>query len=362
MPAQPFYVKGAVILLLILSAIAILHYGQPLWVPLLTALMFTALTLPVVRRLESWGASRFLAALTGVLGVFAVFALVGGVLLWQLRAFWTEFDLYAGVFQDKYRVLEMYVATTADLPISRSEEWLHAQRLRLLEWSADIMLGLFGSAEMAVSRLILIPVFMFFILIYRERLPVFVANLQPRRRAVAGEVIEKVSGLAQHYVRGLLTVTGVVWFLASLGFAAVGLRFAVLAGLLLALLNVIPFVGFLLGAVFPVLVALLQMQSPAVALASFGVVVLVHLLDANFLTPRIMGPTVIVNPLVSILALIGGAMLWGLPGIILAVLAAGIVKMVFDKVEALQPYGFLMGEELEYPHGGPGPRLLLPEE
>jgi predicted PurR-regulated permease PerM len=127
------------------------------------------------------------------------------------------------------------------------------------------------------------------------------------------------------------------------------LKYAILLGFVLAVLNVIPYIGALVGALLPVFVALVTRDSYVYAVVVLGICVTVQFLDNNFITPKVVGSSVSINPLASLVALIGFGSLWGLAGMLLAIPLTGMLKVVCDSVPSLHPYGYLLGEDIETP-------------
>src|SRR5690606_27964224 len=151
------------------------------------------------------------------------------------------------------------------------------------------------------------------------------------------------------WLRGVLTVMVFLAVLNSIGFLALGLKYAVLLGVTAAVLNVVPYVGPWLGAVIPALIALLTKDSAMSVLGVIGVIAVTQFLDNNFVTPKVVGSSVRINPLASIIALMAWGSIWGLMGLILAIPITGMLKLVFDEIPSLKPWGFLLGEEKTWP-------------
>jgi predicted PurR-regulated permease PerM len=133
--------------------------------------------------------------------------------------------------------------------------------------------------------------------------------------------------------------------LNSIGFLALGINHAIFLGITAALLNVIPYVGVLIGSIIPVALALITKDSIWIAVGALAVCVVVQFLDNNFITPLVIGAAVSVNPLATTIALILGGMMWGLAGMMLFIPLLGMLKVVFDRVDGLKPLGYLIGEQ-----------------
>jgi predicted PurR-regulated permease PerM len=158
------------------------------------------------------------------------------------------------------------------------------------------------------------------------------------------EVVGKISKITQHYLSGLLIDIAILSVLNSTGFLLLGLDYAILLGVLAAVLNIIPYIGVMVGSLFPVAIALLTKDSVMVAAGALAVCVVVQFVDNNFITPKVVGSSVNLNPLATLLILIAGGLVWGVAGMMLFIPLLGMLKVVFDNVEKLKPYGYLIGE------------------
>jgi predicted PurR-regulated permease PerM len=139
----------------------------------------------------------------------------------------------------------------------------------------------------------------------------------------------------------------IVAVLNIVGLLILDIEYAIFFGVLGALLTIIPYVGIFIGSLLPILMSLLTKDSAWYAVGVAGVFFLVQILEGNFITPNVVGAQVSVNPLAAIVGLILGGMLWGAAGMILALPVIAILKVVFDSVESLEPYGYLLGDSVE---------------
>jgi predicted PurR-regulated permease PerM len=136
--------------------------------------------------------------------------------------------------------------------------------------------------------------------------------------------------------------------LNSAGFLILGLKHAILFGVLASVLNIIPYIGVLIGSTLPILMAFLTKDSMSYALGVAGICFFVQFLDNNFITPYVVGSSVSINPLTAIIVLVASALIWGIPGMVLCMPLTGMAKVLCDNIDSLKPYGFLLGEEVNY--------------
>jgi predicted PurR-regulated permease PerM len=124
-----------------------------------------------------------------------------------------------------------------------------------------------------------------------------------------------------------------------------GIEYAVLLGIIGALLNIIPYIGGVISVAIYMLFALVT-KSPEYMIYVFIAYTLIQFADNNYIIPKIVASKVRINALFSIIAVIAGNALWGIPGMFLAIPLLAIVKLIFDNIESLKPWGFLLGDTM----------------
>ena len=138
--------------------------------------------------------------------------------------------------------------------------------------------------------------------------------------------------------------------LACLVFWLLGIKYVILLGLLVGVLNLVPYVGIFTALFISVCITFATVNTSHAIYVAIAVVC-IHLVDSNFLMPKIVGSQVKINPLIIILGVVIGEMIWGIPGMFLSVPYVAIAKVIFDRVEGLKSWGILLGdEEHEHPH------------
>jgi predicted PurR-regulated permease PerM len=125
-----------------------------------------------------------------------------------------------------------------------------------------------------------------------------------------------------------------------------GIDYALLIGILGGLLNIIPYVGGLVAVALPIMVALVTKSSHLYVLYVMAAYYFIQLVDNNYIVPKIVASKVKINALFAIIVIIGGNALWGLPGMFLSLPLLAIVKVICDHIEALKPWGFLLGDTM----------------
>jgi predicted PurR-regulated permease PerM len=124
-----------------------------------------------------------------------------------------------------------------------------------------------------------------------------------------------------------------------------GMQYAILLGILGALLNIIPYLGGIIAMALFAAIALVT-KSPVYVLYVITLYSLIQFIDNNYIVPKIVGSKVKLNALISIVVVIAGAALWGIPGMFLSIPLTAVVKLILDRIEPWKPWGFLLGDTM----------------
>ncbi|MGV9013311.1 MAG: AI-2E family transporter [Flavobacteriales bacterium] len=342
------------VLFAIIGTVGVLALGKPLFVLLFVSGIFSFLLLPMCRKLQSWRWPLWAAAATSCLLLLVVFFGVITFLGWQYAHFGKDLPALQAALLARIDSGQAYLETRFNISQSQQTAWLNKELSSLAESGGALAMSLFSATGAALATAIVIPIVTFFLLLLKGRFREFFSRLSDQGDGAVLRVVENISVLSRHWLKGVLTVVLFLAILDSIGFLALGLDYAILLGVTAAILNVIPYVGPWLGALMPALIALLTKDSAMYAVGVMGVIAVTQFLDNNFVTPKVVGSSVSINPLVSILALLAWGMLWGLMGLILAIPITGMIKLVFDEVPALKPWGYLLGDEPKFGKGKGG--------
>jgi predicted PurR-regulated permease PerM len=161
----------------------------------------------------------------------------------------------------------------------------------------------------------------------------------------AETIIGDIQKVSQQYLTGLGLMIASLWVMYSIGFSIVGVKYAILFAVICGLLEIVPFIGNLTGSLLAILMVIIQGGDTAMI---FGVIItylIVQFLQTYLLEPLVVGSEVNINPLFTIIILVLGELIWGIPGMVLAIPLLGIAKIICDHVPSLKPYGFLIGSD-----------------
>jgi predicted PurR-regulated permease PerM len=192
------------------------------------------------------------------------------------------------------------------------------------------------------------------ILLYQKHLIKFIHKLFNRKEyAEVDDVLSSTKLIIQGYLDGLFLEAVIMAFLNSVTLLIIGIDYAVLLGVLGAIVNVVPYIGGLISILFPVVIAIVS-DTPSDAILVIVSYLIIQFFDVHYIVPKVVASKVKINALISIIVVLAGGALWGLPGTFISIPLTAIVKVIFDHVEQVKPWGFLLGVP---PNGTP---LVIP--
>ena len=336
--------RFAVVLLFIVLFIYALSEARLLLYPLVLAVLFSYLLYPWSSGLEKKGVPRILANLSAILLALSV---VGTTLyliykqIDKLAQQWPELKEQAETNIDR---ISYSVSSLFGMSASEMKTWLSDQLSSASENQSVLTDTILPSTTGTIMAIGLIPVYVFLLLFYRDKLYRFFMMVYPEEKhAKASEVVDEISNVTKKYLGGVFIVVLILCVINTAGLLIIGLKFALLLGILSAVCNFIPYFGTLIGAVFPVTAALLFGDSSSQILSVVIMFLIVQFTENNILTPNITGGSVQINPLVTIISLIAAGMVWGIPGMFSVVPIMGMLKIILEKDARYKPFAYLLG-------------------
>ncbi len=341
--------RTASILIILVICFVILSWAQDVIVPLLFSVIFSSMLFPICFRLEKWGCHKGVAAFMAVLVagvVTALFLTIVAIQIMHLVGQGPQFVDKISVLADK---VETVVADRFHIEKSTQSDHVHMMLNKTLENSSAYFSSVTYFTTNLVSQFLLILLFSFFLLYLRVFfLEFFYKVFASSEKLLIDDTMQKIYAVIQNYLSGLLKVICIIGALNSIGLWALGIESPLFFGFLGGLLVVIPYIGILIGATLPLIVALVTKDSYWYAVGVLGVFLFVHILEGNVITPYVVGSKVSINPLVAIFSLLLFGKLWGLSGLVLALPVTAICKIMFDLLPGFKAVGFLLGKPQKY--------------
>ncbi|HEY6160921.1 MAG TPA: AI-2E family transporter [Bacteroidia bacterium] len=341
----PFYARFCLVLLLLFIIGWTVYLGSGIIMPLLLSVFCAILLRPVVVFLTN--RLRFPHVLAALTAVILFLILIGAVIFFissQVSDFTNDLPRIRENLGKHYRELQDWVSEHLHISSSRQENYIR----NITKDNSNHLVGnTLAGFSITLLHAILLPIFTFLILFYRNLFKKFLSRLVRRRnQQTLVAIVMEVKVVVQSYIVGLLIEMGIVAALISGGLVLFGVQYALLIGVISALLNLIPYVGMLCATIVGLVTASINSTEFTVSLEVMGVYLAVHLLDTNFLMPKVVASKVRINALASIVGVYVGSELAGMGGMFLAIPTIAILKVIFDRIEGLKPWGILMGDRL----------------
>ncbi|TND01994.1 MAG: yhhT [Bacteroidetes bacterium] len=338
----PFYARIALIFIGLFAFVFTMHIGQHIILPILYATLMAILLNPLVNYLVRKKIKRVIAI---SIAVALTLILVSGILY--------VISTQASLFSETYPQLKEKVRlATAELVKWVSDNF-RIKRLSINTWinetqSESIDDFEIGKQLSAVGQTLIIgmllPVYIFLILYYKPLLLEFIRRLfQAEHRVAVEKVLTGTKKIIQTYLTGLVFEMIIVAVLNSAGLLLLGIDYAIILGIIGAVLNLIPYIGGVVGTLLPMTIAFVTKDSMSYPILVFCVYIFIQFIDNNFIIPKIVASRVQLNALTSIIAVLIGGALWGVSGMFLSIPLTAVIKIIFDHVEPLKPWGFLLG-------------------
>lgn len=345
-PHKNRLVNAAALFIVIGSLAVLLRYGHEILFPIVMALLIAILLRPVVAFLNT--RLRLPNVLAVLLAVVLALAFVGAVIFFiskEITNFMDDLPKIRQNLDHHMQHIEGWVYDKFNVSYTKQEDYI--QQIRE-NGPANIEPGdMIGSFSAKLLNAVLIFIYTFLILIYRTLFfNFFVKLIPPQHHRTLQEILFEIKVVIRSYLVGLLTELGIVALMVGTGQWIVGVKYFIFLGLLTAILNLIPYIGILIATIISIFISLATSTELGSVLGVIAVNLVVHFTDSNILLPRIVGSKVRLNALASICGVVIGGTLVGVAGMFLAIPTIAILKVIFDRIEPLKPWGYLLGHDM----------------
>ena len=342
----PFYAKLALILFSIISLGYLAILGQTLLAPLLTSFLLALLLLPLANFMENkWKLRRSIAAIVSVVLMIALLSAIVYFLFNQLTDLWKDWPLLKKQAETSFHDVQMWISRTFHVNSKKQIDYLQNSATAALATSATVLgatLETLSSTLLFSSFLLL---FTFFILNYRKILFTFLTSVFAEEHTQkVSEIVQRIQYIIKKYITGLFLQMIIVTAMMMFVLWVLGVKYAILLGLIAGIFNIIPYIGIFSALLISVIITFATAGAAKMLLviAAFAAV---HAIDGNILMPLVVGSKVKINALFAFIGIVVGEMIWGISGMFLCIPYMAMLKIIFDRVDALKPWGILLGGE-----------------
>jgi putative permease len=343
----PFYTRLAAVLVSLIALFYIAVLGKDILAPLLLAFLFAMLLLPLAGFLEKKlrvprSAASAVSVILLILALNCVLYIVGS----QLSNLADDWPLFKQEVLSSLNDLQHWISVKFHVRIKQQNNYIGDAASHILSSGPSVI----GTAVLSLSSTVIFLVFTmidsFFLLYYRRLIIKFlVAVFREENSVTVYDILARVQYSIRNYILGLLLEMVIVATATCLALWLLGVKYAILLGLITGLFNIIPYIGIFTALLLSTLITFATAAATGKVILVFVAILGIHLVDANLLLPLIVGHRLRINALITILAVVIGESVWGIAGMFFAIPIVAITKIIFDRIESLKPWGMLMGDE-----------------
>ena len=319
--------------------VVILYVGKTLFIPLFFGLLIAMIMYPICKWLENHGVKKLFAITICLLIVTLLVAALITLMMWQVKMFSKDAPAIIAKLQTVVSQLQTWIANTFKTDAGLNNEWGK-------DLSGSIAVFLTSTIQNTASTLFMLfltPVYTALFMYHRKTFVQFLHSITPEKyKQRLNAILQEIIHTYFNYIKGMLMVYLMVGILNSIGLYALGVKYAILFGMLCAIMTIIPYIGTFISASLPVSMVWMQTGNiwyPLGVIAMFSVV---QYLEANVIYPKAVGTQLHVSTLAMLVAMIAGGVVWGIAGMVLFIPFVAILKIISDHIEEWKPLNLLL--------------------
>ncbi|PSR55739.1 AI-2E family transporter [Adhaeribacter arboris] len=346
MRSMPVTVRRSIELMGLFFLVWILVLGKKIIAPLLMAFFLSMVLLPVYRFFLKKRVPEVLSITISVLVLVIVFGLITWFFSSQISNLLTDLPVIRDNINNHLSALSAWLNAKTHFSPDEQVKFINQQSNRLVSYAGTMLQGAVNSITSVLLFFALLPLYIFLILYYKNLLLRFVFLWFPKENNEhVKEVMAETEIIIKSYLIGLLIQISYMTVLVGGTLLLIGIKHALLIGVLFAFLNLIPYVGALIGNIIGVLLTLASSQDLWPIFTVLITIAGAQFLDNNILMPRIVGAKVKINALATLVGVFTGGAIAGIAGMFLSLPLIAILKVVFDRTENMNQWGVLFGDE-----------------
>lgn len=346
-----FLRRATYFLVFIIAFTFIVIVAKNFLVPVFFGLLISSLLFPICRFFCRKGIPKGISIFITIILMMTFIAGISIFFAGEISNLTGDFPSLRNKALDNVNQISTIIEDNFGIETAQQKDWIKEQVSNLFTSGNQLLNDLLNATAGTVFKVFIMPVFVFYLLYYRDRFNFFVMRIVPENEKMrTNRILEEVSFVSQRYLGGAFIVVMILSVLNSLGLYFIGLQYAILFGVISAFFNFIPYFGTWIGAFFPIMFAMLTGDTPNLALWVIVFFTFIQFLENNILTPNITGGYVRLNPFITILGLIAGGMIWGVAGMLLIIPFLASMKIVFENFQSTKALSFLLARPENEPY------------
>lgn len=343
----PFYAHASLVFIGLFAFISMLFIAQSIIVPIIYSIIIAIVLSPAVNFLERKRMNRALAIALVLTLTIAVSLIILALLSAQVMQFSDSFPKLLDKFNELINDFALWASKNFNVSLWKTKLWITEKKAEIMSGASSGIGQTIIDTGSVLIVLVLIPVYTFMMLFYQPLLIGFIHKIfSGSDTKQVNDVLSGTKTVIRSYLVGLLLEAGIIAILNSASLLILGIDYAILLGVIGAILNIIPYIGGIIAVALPMMIALATKESSSYCLLVLAAYAVIQLIDNNYIIPKVVASKVKINALVSIIVVIAGGALWGIPGMFLSIPLTAIIKVIFDHIESLKPWGYLLGDTM----------------
>jgi predicted PurR-regulated permease PerM len=343
-----YSLKTASSMVIVLITIVGVYFAQSILIPLILASLASILLNPVVDFLHlKLRMPQVIAVLLTILGTTLLIGLILLLLSRQVSSLSDDWPQIREHVLTVYQNMQNWVRKTFHVSYRKQQSYIQEATSELLQNSRSIVGSTLGTFSSVLIKYVLALIYTILILVYRNLFLTFLyKKVNPAYHVVLHNIVHQVKTVVGGYIIGLIIEMAIVAVMLWVGLAIIGVKYALFLATFAAILNLIPYIGIWVGLIVALAFTLGTSAEYRTILEVVALYIGTHLVDANFLITKVVSSKVKINALASMLGVLTGAALMGIWGTFLALPVLAVMKVIFDRVPSLEPWGYLLGDEV----------------
>lgn len=335
------------ILLFAVLTVTVLYFGGPFLKPFFFGVLLASLMMPFSDFLESKGINRVFASIISTIVLIIAIGAILTLLVFQLNQFVHEISAFGDELKSFIADVRDRIASLTNLSLERQSQLWQERSQEFLNNVENLITGFISDFLNFLVELLIVMLYVILLLLYRKKIYEFIMMYVRQEKKQDSEVVlSQINKVVGHYLWGRVQVMAVLAVMYYIAFLSFNLPYAVLILIFATLITIIPYLGPFVSGLIPIVFAIIFFESLSSVLIFTVIIIIIQLTESYVLEPLIIGKEVKLNPLIVILAVITGGLIWGIAGMVLFVPLFAMVNIISKYSVGMEPISYLFATSM----------------
>lgn len=352
MPARKLPIQNiAYLLIVIILSGFLLFIGKSFILPLIFSLFLSMMLYPLVKRIQKVVHYNAISIILTFFIVLIPLLLIAVFFSYQLLDIIDNMPAIGNTIKSGFSKVINIIVDAVPFGNMQKRDLMDNAISNIMNSPFEAIQGSLSSTTGILIGFGLTFIYTFFLLYYRVPIKAFIVfQFRESVRDEVRKIIRSIQKMSESYIIGIFFVILILSILNTIGLYIIGIEYAIFWGVTAGLLAIIPYIGTALGGMLPFLFALSTTDTTWQPLAVIGYYIIIQQVEGNFITPKVVGDQVNINPFVGLIGITFFGLFWGIAGVLLAIPLLAIIRIVFNHINITMPVGEMMGSGLNQKH------------